>query len=1123
VELAEALIAARRFAEAVGVAEAAQAQAQNDPRFAVLVGRAWIGEGDLVRAQQELLKLAKARPQDAVPLRWLGEVLLKRGDPERAVKVLDKARALSPDDPELRKLWERAGRFARLAASAGEEPVAAARPKPPAPAPAAPPSPVRPAAPARPAAPVRPAAPARPAVPTRPAAPAAPPSPARPAPPARLAAPQPTPTAPAPRTPGVKLPPTPVRVAPPVSASATRTPVVPDFDFDEDEATKVADAGVTDFETDDSTVVASDLSAELAEATRGEATVPAIPTHVAGRPPARKAPAPPPVPPPAARPVPPPPPAPPKPAHGWVPAPHPPPPRAPGLPPVLESAAPAPSPAPPAPVPAPARVAPQVEQGLVDELAAAPAPPRRSRAGRAVLGLLLVAGVAAAGFYGYERWQQERRQDAAARIDQARALALQGDHPDLVQAELALRSALAADRNAPGALALLLAVQLQRVFEDGAPEPDALAATLSLAERAGMHGGRVDAARAALAAHEARSGRQAAESLAERSDDDPLVAYTTGRLLALDGDVEEAVRALGRAVAASPELHAARIALAEGHVAADRSDLAREELGAVLAASPAHLRAGLWAAVVASASGDPAAVLEALGGLEDRAAEAAPADRLLLELARATALSRQDALEDAVAAVHRASEAGVTAPRFLAMLAEGAAAVGLLDVAHDAAQQAVQGAPAHPAWSRLLARLRVLRGEGAAALEALEPLDRSEPDVLAVAVQAALLVGTEETLTDASKALEEHMEQEGDVAPALAALHLRVRLALGDGERLLTEARRLLRHAPDEPEAALAVAEVALASGRAPIALEALERALEARPEDAQVHHQLGRAHRLRGDGPAALQALERALELVPRHAAARRDMAQLLLELGQWERAAALFQEMMEGEGDAAAIEGRLGWAEALAAQGKTDEASRLLAEVPEEHRDGSAYRLTAARIAIAERKGGEGVKELASLAAGEEASAEIMVLFGDALYDVGDVNAAYKQYEKALTLDAGIPDAVVGQARVMVRASKPKKALDLLAEAERALEGRIRPPALRARLLAFRGQALLLRGDVAGAREALREATEIEGAPAEAHFFLGESLAGAHAPEARAAYESYLKLEPTGPYALRARRALN
>jgi len=79
------------------VAEAASEDGRNGAAL-VLVGRSWIALADLLQAQKALLRAARVSPNEPGPYRWLGEVLLKRGDPERAAKVLSKAQVLAPGD-----------------------------------------------------------------------------------------------------------------------------------------------------------------------------------------------------------------------------------------------------------------------------------------------------------------------------------------------------------------------------------------------------------------------------------------------------------------------------------------------------------------------------------------------------------------------------------------------------------------------------------------------------------------------------------------------------------------------------------------------------------------------------------------------------------------------------------------------------------------------------------------------------------------------------------------------------------------------------------------------------------------------------------------------------------------
>src|SRR5689334_9965494 len=103
--LAQDLFAAQRYGDARGVLVSVQADDdQQQGRLLVLEGRAWYMDRDLGRAQAALLKAAKLDPQHADAFRWLGEVLLKRGDPGRAVRAFERALMLGADDAELPRL-----------------------------------------------------------------------------------------------------------------------------------------------------------------------------------------------------------------------------------------------------------------------------------------------------------------------------------------------------------------------------------------------------------------------------------------------------------------------------------------------------------------------------------------------------------------------------------------------------------------------------------------------------------------------------------------------------------------------------------------------------------------------------------------------------------------------------------------------------------------------------------------------------------------------------------------------------------------------------------------------------------------------------------------------------------
>ena len=113
--LAEELIAAQRYADARSVASAAQPKDVEDGGLLLLEGRAHLLERDLVRAQAVLLRAVRVAPDLQPAYRFLGEVLLKRGDPERAARTLHRALSLDPEDAESAKLAARAEYLAEAA------------------------------------------------------------------------------------------------------------------------------------------------------------------------------------------------------------------------------------------------------------------------------------------------------------------------------------------------------------------------------------------------------------------------------------------------------------------------------------------------------------------------------------------------------------------------------------------------------------------------------------------------------------------------------------------------------------------------------------------------------------------------------------------------------------------------------------------------------------------------------------------------------------------------------------------------------------------------------------------------------------------------------------------------
>jgi tetratricopeptide (TPR) repeat protein len=105
--------------------ERAAEQHGTDARVMLALGRMYLEAGLLAESQTALVIAGKADPRDPVPFRWLGEVLLRRGDAARAQRVLERALELVQDDPATRLAHDRATVLMPLQERGGMRAVAA--------------------------------------------------------------------------------------------------------------------------------------------------------------------------------------------------------------------------------------------------------------------------------------------------------------------------------------------------------------------------------------------------------------------------------------------------------------------------------------------------------------------------------------------------------------------------------------------------------------------------------------------------------------------------------------------------------------------------------------------------------------------------------------------------------------------------------------------------------------------------------------------------------------------------------------------------------------------------------------------------------------------------------------
>lgn len=103
-QLCEALLTVSRADLATEVGEYVRKEHGRDGALLVLTARLFLQHNRLVDAQAALVAAGKVAPRDVAVYRWLGEVLLRRGDAERSERVFEKATSFGANDP-LARQW----------------------------------------------------------------------------------------------------------------------------------------------------------------------------------------------------------------------------------------------------------------------------------------------------------------------------------------------------------------------------------------------------------------------------------------------------------------------------------------------------------------------------------------------------------------------------------------------------------------------------------------------------------------------------------------------------------------------------------------------------------------------------------------------------------------------------------------------------------------------------------------------------------------------------------------------------------------------------------------------------------------------------------------------------------
>ena len=312
-------------------------------------------------------------------------------------------------------------------------------------------------------------------------------------------------------------------------------------------------------------------------------------------------------------------------------------------------------------------------------------------------------------------------------------------------------------------------------------------------------------------------------------------------------------------------------------------------------------------------------------------------------------------------------------------------------------------------------------------------------------------------------------------------------------------------------------------------ALKCFKAALARDPRDATALHGRIACLRLAGRLGAAEQAVRQAVRRVPGDAALRNEQAWLYLDEGRFEDALVAFDAVIERDStNEFALAGK---ARSLRLLARHDEARDALDAVPADRRETARYQAEQALLALARHDAGEaprsalrdavhafeawlgheqddpvaraglgmaqwglgqrrkavGSLELALADGGEHPRAlDIRLWLGDLRVELGDLECAREEYERALAID---PDATRAQFRLGQLLVASGRCADAIGHFARAAEGDDAYAKLwLANHFAREGRYELAREHWAGARDALRRA-RAAGTPLSAgdHYQLG------------------------------------
>jgi tetratricopeptide (TPR) repeat protein len=725
--------------------------------------------------------------------------------------------------------------------------------------------------------------------------------------------------------------------------------------------------------------------------------------------------------------------------------------------------------------------------------------------------------------FGWKLYQNVRRSKGIELVATANQALLSGEYAAINQADAYVREALAYHPSRTSIAKTRLLIAIHRALENGKGERDALQVVIHQTENE-VDKGVVHAARAVIALlnNDTAAVQKEVELAQSGPRNDPELLVISGLVTQRLG-FEKSERYLKAAVDQEPAALAAAIALAELEREKDMRVDALKIIDGVLKKAKGNLRGALLKLDILADEEGPKRILAELKALSPIREHGGPIDRLLETLLQARLSQREGDPGNATRLFEKAFELSKSDAFLLNLVARSAFRSARLDDAKRAANLAVTLLPEEPVYRRLLAEVLIASRDVEGAFNALKPLPENEPYHVIARAYAALESDATEKLEATIAEIDAYRATTALLPIEMETVRVRLQARINADQALFERAKQLVSRAPEDFRVLRAVGEVALALGNTREANHRFTKLVAIAPDNADSHFLLGQSLRAMGNADEAQKSFELAIEIAPDHAGALDGLGKLHLERGEYAEADEIYQHLSRVETTSPV--GQLGRADALRGLGRYKEATDVLGSLPKEMMMSDAVVEAKARVALAWGRTRIAFALLTPLTESTRVTASELVLLGDIFNALDRIDPASRAYSAALKLDPNLPEALFGAATVADRAGHYDKAIDVLNRLLRSLDTLVRPPEFRAIALATLGRAHVERVNGATSEEAyhaLIKAMTFGPVPNEAYFWLGESIAGIRATEAKSAYRRYLELEPNGRYAARAKLAL-